>query len=258
MGDILAYYDALRSVDKGYVADLYGERYDVRRLDIQTDTAILANFPVINEFRSRIHRITSREIIEAAPFDLVAYEAECDKTNLRLGDLLTESADSPGGLGVSYYFVQAREAREVVWMRADFTMSIWRPKPEGGGAADEPQSGSVFDEGYGGTPEISEMVLTLAGGTYSWSDAPNAIPAAVQCGMQPTSRTSPNTELGTPTDLPQDRFSAYIPPLPEVQLRVGDRLTTNDLNVNRYEIQHVFLTPIGFAGYVCVCTNAND
>jgi hypothetical protein len=51
---LIAYYDSLRSLNKGYVAGLYGEIYDVRRMDGETFVSLSANFPVLTQFQARI------------------------------------------------------------------------------------------------------------------------------------------------------------------------------------------------------------
>jgi hypothetical protein len=255
----IAYFDALRSINKGYIANIYGETYDVRRLDPNTNDSIMLNTPVISLYQARIWRETSRTIIEATPFDLILYVADADNTNLRYGDLLTESVESYQTLNASYYYVQGRPTREVLFARAEFPATIWRPEPEGGAADQFPETGSVVATGYGGTPESSELVLTLASGTYSWNPTDNATPAIVQVGLQPQNRTVPGSALGTPTDLPRDRFAMYLPLLPDVELRMSDRVTLTDLNATRYEILQVFSAQLwGFSGYICSVQNVND
>jgi hypothetical protein len=255
----IARFDSLRSINKGYVAKLFGETYDVRRVDASTNDWIMNNTPVYSLFQARIWRETSRTIIEATPFDLVIYIVDADNTTLQLGDLLTESVESYKSLGASYYYVQARPTRELLFARAEFPMTIWRPHPEGGAADQFPDSGSVFAQGYGGTPKSSELVLTLAGGTYSWEPTDNATPAVIQCGIQPQNRTAPSTTLGTPTDEPRDRFAMYVPLLPGAQLRMGDRVTADDLNSTRYEVLQVFSAQQwGFWGSICSVQNVND
>jgi hypothetical protein len=171
---------------------------------------------------------------------------------------MTETPGSYGEQGASYYFVQDRPAREVLFARAEFAVSIWRPEPEGGAADQYPNTGSVLATGYGGTPESSEQMLTLASGTYSFTSAPDATPASVQIGLQPMNRSSPTVDLGTPTDMPRDRFSMFSPPLPGIELRIGDRVNVNDLNQNRYEIRQVFAAQSGFWGYSATVENIND
>ena len=255
----IARYDHLRSLNKGYVAGIFGETYDVRRIDANTNNSIMLNTPAISLFQARIWRDTSRAVIEATPFDLVLYIVDADNTNLELGDLLTESVESYQTLGASYYYVQARPTREVLFARAEFPMTVWRPHPEGGAADQFPDTGSIFAPGYGGTPKSSELVLTLAGGTYSWNETDNATPAIVQCGIQPQNRTAPSTILGTPTDNPRDRFAMYLPLLPGVELRMGDRVTADDINATRYEILQVFSAQMwGLYGYICSIQNVND
>ena len=131
----IARFDSLRSINKGYVAKLFGETYDVRRVDASTNDWIMNNTPVYSLFQARIWRETSRTIIEATPFDLVIYIVDADNTTLQLGDLLTESVESYKSLGASYYYVQARPTRELLFARAEFPMTIWRPHPEGGSVA---------------------------------------------------------------------------------------------------------------------------
>jgi len=256
----IARYDALRTLNKAYVANIYGESYDVRRLDPNTNGSLANNSPIINLLQGRIWRETSRDVLEATPFDVITYIGDVDNTNLQFGDMLTESASSYHSLGTSYYYVQARPTRDLVFARADFAMTVWRPEPEGGAADQFPATGSIFVEGYGGTPEESELVLTLAGGTFSWAPQGNfTTPAIVQCGLQPQNRTAPTTDLGTPTDLPRDRFAMYVPLLPGVELRVGDRFTNDDLNASRYQIRQIHSAQqYGFSGYICSVENVND
>ena len=255
----IARYDALRSLDKGYIASIYGETYDVRRIDANTNVSVMFNTPVYSLYQARIWRDTSRTVIEATPFDLIIYIADADNTNLVFGDILTESVESYHPLGASYYYVQARPTRELLLARADLSMTVWRPEPEGGAADQFPTTGSTFATGYGSTPKSSELVLTLAGGQYSWEPGAVATPAFVQCGMQPQNRTVPDERLGTPTDLPRDRFALYVPALPGVELRMSDRFTMNDTNASRFEILQVFSAmQWGFTGYICTVQNIND
>jgi hypothetical protein len=240
--------DGIIQEGRGISSELLGQTYDVRRLTGVTNVSVSANAPVIPNFLARIKR-AKKVAVENTFFELMVYEATCDNSLLRVQDLLTETGyESDGG---SFIFAQARPTRETIWVRVESNVSLSRPTPAGGSAAQQPATGAVWNAGYSGVWKAGDRVLTLNNGFYSFSSAPGSIPATIACGLQPNTRIRDGNTLAVPTEQERVQYACYVPNLPGEQLNELDRLSFP--NSDRYEIAKLFTTDYtGLSGYICI------
>lgn len=238
---------------RGVIGAVLGQTYNVQRLTSSVSGSITNSPPVATKFPARIRRTTKKVAIENAFFDLLIYEVKCDNRSLLLGDVFTETGyGNDGGI---FTLVQKRPTRETLWMRTESAVTITRPMPAGGAAAQQPISGSTIAPGYGGVSKAGEWVMTLEDGLYDFT-ANAANPAVIPCGYQPLNRIrdgAANAAAGMlPTELYREHFVIYVPVLPGERISELDRL--NFPNSDRYQVALLFTTEqTGLSGYICIC-----
>lgn len=236
---------------RGKEAGKLGQTYTVQRLKSITNGAVTSTPPIKVNFPVRLLK-AKKHAIENQTFDLLIMEARCDNRKLSLLDVLTETGFKADG-GV-WTVAQFRPTRETILVRTEANITITRPMPSAGQAAQQSAPGVTIapDGTWGGVNKAGEQVLTLINGLYAFESV-NASPASIQAGIQPLNRVRdvPTSAAMGKTPMPQYReeFLAYVPMLPGTYLDEHDRL--NFPSRDRYEIAQVFSTDLtGLAGYI--------
>jgi hypothetical protein len=232
----------------GGFASRWGPTYDVFRLGASTPAGgILSGTAAIAGYRAWIERTTRRDLVEAAVFDLEVFVATCDSGVIALGDVLRETG--PGSDGGIYTFAQNRSARESLFVRTEFGITISRPVPDGGRADQQPGDGAVVAPGYFGETIDDEQILTVASGSYSFA-GPGATACTVYAGLQPLKGVhDANGPVEDP--IPRAHFVAYVGPMTGAELRVRDVMTFPNRDRFLVASVHANGNP-GFVGYVAV------
>lgn len=237
---------------RGAAASVIGQTCDVRRLDGTTSISVSNNAPVLRHFPF-IPRRAKKQHIENTAFDLLVFESTCDGTFLQIGDLCTQTGYLNDGS--RFTVAQLRPTQKNLWVRTEANVSISRPIPQAGAAAQQPSGGAVATSGYAGIWKAEDEQLQLSFGLYTFTTMPGT-PAQVACGLQPLNRVrdassgfSPGAGPQVPTSLYREHFLAYLPLLPGVQLNELDRIHFG--MADAYEIIFPFTTEqTGFAGYI--------
>lgn len=237
--------DEIVQVGRGVAASVLGQTYDVYRLTSSTNNSIISGSPHISGFPARIRKLVDRKALENAIFELEAFEFTCDNTTLDLGDVLVETGyESDGG---QYVFAQRRPTRENVFIRCERNVSLSRPTPKGGSAAQQPVSGSVVASGYIGITKANEEILTLANGNYAF--AATGTLATVPFGLQPQNRVRSMHKPDLPTQVPDVQFVGYLPLMPGVQILENDIINSD--SGDRYVVVQVYQSDtVGLQGYI--------
>lgn len=254
LSSILQSQDTIINQQQGVAAGIDGQTYVVQRLTPTTNQSVSMNPPAIRgPYFMRPGRSTTKKLFENVFFDLLMYVGICDTTEgLELGDVLTQYGyKSDGSI---FTFVQNRPTREKIFVRTESLSPITRPYPIAGRAADQPSSGNVFVEGWGGVNKSTEQVLTLTDGLYTFDDTV-APPASVYCGFQMLARvkdTSKSAAAGKmPTALYREQAAIYIPNLPGVVVQELDRVDFG--GGDRFEIMEFHNTgEVGLQGFWCL------
>lgn len=245
--------DSAIQIGRGAAAAVLGQTYDVYRLGASTGGSVVTGVPQFTAYPARVRRSTMKVAIENAFFDALIYESTSDNRALVLQDVLVQTGyENDDSI---FTFAQARPTRETIFVRTESAVTITRPIPPAGAAAQQPLAGPVATLGWGGIDKTNEQVLTLVNGLYAF-DGLTATPAVVYCGLQPLNRikdTSTSTPAGKmPTALYREHFVIYIPDLPGIMLNELDRI--NFPNSDRYEVALYHTSnQTGLTGYICVC-----
>jgi hypothetical protein len=236
---------------RGREAGKLGQTYTVQRMSATTNVSVTSTPPVMTNFPAAIEK-AKKQAIENQSFGLLVMEATCDNRKLQLMDVITETGYKADG-GV-YTVAQFRPRRETIWVRTESNITITRPLPGAGQAAQQPTSGvSIAPDGtWGGVDKSGEQVLTLTNGLYSFESA-NATAASIMAGIQALNkvREVPSSTAMGKTPMPQYReeYLVWLPILNGTYLDEHDRL--NFPTRDRYEIAQVFSTDLtGLAGYI--------
>jgi hypothetical protein len=248
MSSAIRQIDAAIQAGRGAAASVLGETHDVRRMSPTTNGSISSNAPVISAFQAYVPKKAKKMDVENDLFSLNAYEAKCDNTQLQIGDVLTQTGYKSDGR--VYTYAQQRPAGKSIFVRTEWNCFISRPHPGAGNPEQQPTSGAVFIEERGAISKLSEQVLVLQNGTYSFEDA-GASPAGIYVGMQQLNRIRDGKGLGTPTDLPDEHFLFYVPYLPGEQIERKDRINLG--NSDRYEVLSVYSSDaVGLVGSIII------
>jgi hypothetical protein len=264
--------DALQQV-QGVAAAILGQTYNVLRLGNNASGSIFDEDPIATNFPLSPLK-ASKKSIENDTFNLLVFIGTCDNRTLQLGDLLVETgfeaeagnawggssawggagAEWGGGTADVFAFAQRRPMHESLFVRCESQISITRPQPHGGQSGQQPVSGWVDAPGHMGIDKAREWPLVLTDGSYDFvpPSTPNVIPAAVPAGLTQLQRLSDARDPDIPVTLYRERFMAYIPLLPGVQLTELDRI--NFPNEDRYQLASLYTSEqTGLAGYILIC-----
>lgn len=239
---------------RGKAASVYGQTYDVRRLNIATNGSVSSNPPIIRNFEASLTR-AKKIAVENEIFSLLCFDAECDNTRLQLMDELTETGYEAMPQGV-YIVAQMRPMRSTLLMRADMTCTVSRPTPTAGLASAMPEPGTWIEQtGQGSVDKSNEQILTLVDGLYAFANPPVDTPATVQCQLQPLNRIRDGKILGVPAELYREHFLIYVPELPGEQLDELDRFNfpNSGSTTDRYGAMSIYSSEqTGLSGYIII------
>jgi hypothetical protein len=237
----------------GAAAQVIGQTFDVRRMDQWTNISISSNQPVLSGFPASVFRTTTKALFENQTLELVVFQATCDRTNLQLLDVCTQTGTYRND-GSVFTVVQMRPLQPTLWMSTPSAVTITRPVPAAGRASQMPVSGPIATPGYSGVTKSTEQILTLVDGLYEFVEpgVPGLNPCTVQCGLQPTQRVRDGREPKLPTALYREHFQIYCPIIPGAYIRELDRFSFPSSG-DRYEAAMIFTSEmIGLAGYIIV------
>ncbi len=248
---LTGYLDTMIARQKGTAAAYKGQRYAVRRLSPRSNVSVLAQAPVIAAFPMIPSRVTSKNLLEDEIFTLLAYQGDCDYTQLQFGDVLSET--KPGGDTLVY--AQHRTTREAIFMRCESVMTVTRPVDASARAAaalTSPNVGPYIvpdeDADVEDSPTADGDVLTLANGVYAYQPA-GATSAQIPVGIEPTNRTGQSRQDAQPTSSDASRFIAFAPVVPIMErdeLQIGAR---------RFLVLEATTRTIGLVGTIMILVN---
>ncbi len=140
--------------------------------------------------------------------------------------------------------------RKAIGVRIDRVAKIYRPAT----ASTSDATGPYFNETVSGE---AELPLVLASGGFSFGSA-GATAAGVPVGVSTFSRTFREEFRGIPNSTDINHFFFYVPPLPGVNLREGDRIlidgvSTSLATAGRYVVHGPWAQYAGLSGYQLVC-----
>lgn len=234
---------------RGAAASVLGQTYNVYRLSDTTTGSIFDQAPVYSGFPMRVAK-ASRMKVEGETFALQVFEGLCDNMVLELGDVLVETGYQEEE-GNQFIFAQRRPTRESIFVRAESSVSITRPRPYGGQAGQQPGSGVIPAPGYMGVSKASEWVLTLTNGSYTFTNSPNAVAAAVPAGLVQLNRIRDGRKPDLPSLLYREHFIVYLPLIPGEQINELDAF--NFPNQDRYEGASIYTSEqTGLGGYIVI------
>jgi hypothetical protein len=240
----------LRAIRGGW-ASQWGQTYNVYRAGSSTSGSYLNASPVITGFQMTPIFKATKTKIENQTFDLVIAIGECDDTALQIGDILVETGYEAEAGDVLVY-AQRRPLRESLFVRCESNITITRPQPHGGQAAQQPGTNtSIAAAGYMGVDKASEWGLVLNSGVYSFTNTPGATLASVPAGLSQLNRLRDASDPKIPAPLYREHFVTYIPLLTGYQPTELDRF--NYPNSDRYEHGSIFTSEAtGLVGYVII------
>ena len=233
----------------GVVGAVVGQPFNVYRLGASTSGSVISGSPLLTNYAANVRRITTKVAIENTIFDILVYVANCDRTPLKLQDVLvTEGYESDGAI---FTLAQMRPMAETLLVRTETSCFITRPGTDAGALAQQPtELVAVAKTGVAGTRISNEKYLVLASGMYSFSPTAT-VGASVQCGLQPLNRVRDGKLPQVPTKQPQSHHLAYVPLLPGTSLDVDDVI--NASNGDRYKVMESHTTgDVGFSGYIAI------
>lgn len=243
----IVYVDGQIQYGRGRAAEKLGELFNVYRLRPNTNVSMLTT-KVFSGYQARIYK-ASKMAIENSSFQLQVFEFTSDILRLKIGDLLV-------GYGYrsdksQFIFAQARPTRENIFVRTELNCTITRPHPHGGAAEDQPARGARWNPEYGGGDKQSELILTLTNGEYNFLSSGTY--ASVPVGLQPQTRgRGSGGKPQFPTQVEEQRFIAYIPTLPGEMVVENDIINTSLPTADRYRVQLVYPSSVGFSGNICM------
>jgi hypothetical protein len=235
---------------RGAAAAVIGQTYNVQRMSGTTNVSISSTSPIYTNQPAKITRTTSKVNVENQIFELIAFEFLLDNRLLQIGDLLTETGYEAEALDV-FTVASIRPLKPTICMRTEQNVTISRPTPQAGQAAQQPSQGggTIVTSGWSGVWKEDDLIMTLTGGLYGFSSNQNSTPAQIQVGLSPNSRVKDGNTLGVPTEQYRDQFVIYCPMLPGEQLNELDRF--NFGNSDRYETMKVYTSAqTGLAGQI--------
>lgn len=103
----------------------------------------------------------------------------------------------------------------------------------------------------------AELPLVLSGGEFSFG-VNGATPAAIPVGVTTYTRAFGDIFRGVPSTTRTIHYFFYVPPLPGVELREGDRILIDGSSIaqssaGRYVIQGPWVQYAGISGYQLIC-----
>jgi hypothetical protein len=239
---------AFEEIDGGW-GNAFGDPFRVFRLSTTTpSTGILDDRPVIPSIYARIERMSARDVLEAEIFQLVAFDAKVDATDLVFGDVIQDC-----GTGTVYTYVQHRKTRKKIWMRTESLATITRPTPLGGQPGQQPASGARVSP-YFGENHKSALPLVLSAGAYSFVSGglPVIVPIGISDNVRASEGTTDQGAGALPTKLPITQFEIYVPDLNGMSLQLRDVL---HVGADDYKVLKVLNTgSAGLEGNVCICS----
>lgn len=246
----VAQIDAAIQAGRGAAASVLGQTYTQYRLSSTSSGSITSGSPIATNYPARIERITERKKIENQTFDLLVYEAMCDNRTLEIGDLLVETGY--GSDGGQFWVAQKRPTRETLWVRAESNCNITRPKGTAGNAEQQPTSGPVLVDGWGGVEKDTEQVLALQNGLYYFTSTAGVTKAVIPAALQPLNRITDARDPDLPTTLYREKFLVYVPLLPGCVLNELDRLSFGNMS-DAYEIALMYTSEqTGLSGWILI------
>jgi len=213
----------------------------------------------------RVHR----KITHATPdletstrMESLFYKIYVDATFWLVGDVFVE-ADPFYGAGSTmttfapqgpqfeaYCLAFHGPTKATIAARVDRLANIFRPAL----GATTDSEGTYFSETVGSG---TELPLVLSGGAFSFAAA-GTTPTAVPVGVMSTPRTFRPEFPGMPGSTELVHYFFYVPPLNGVDLREGDRILIDGINIaessaGRYVVHGPWVQYAGVSGYQLVC-----
>jgi len=261
----LAYLDRKVQYGRGKAAGVYGQTYDVYRNGPNVSGSIYDSKPVLSNYPMSPAKAKSSQI-ENETFKLQVFDGDCDNGKLQLGDILKETGyealtisgqQVQGGTsnaftGDVFCFAQRRPFRgKNLFVRCEAAISITRPTPRSGAAAQQPQSGGVKASFHIGVDKASEWGMVLSNGEYFFSNDPQYNLAGVPAGLLQLNRIRDASNPKWPVALYREHFVIYVPLLNGVQIQELDSF--NFPNSDRYTAASVYTSEdTGLIGWVII------
>lgn len=252
-----AMHEGLQLMGGGFAGD-WGQPFDVRRLDDNTNTSISNNNPITVtsdgcQFRAWVDK-ASRKMIENSAFDILTFEATCNNLQLQIGDTFTQTGKYNDGS--IFTLAQMRPMHETIFVRTEAGCSISRIMPTAGAADQQPISGIVETPGYGGADKGTEHFLKLQDGNYFFSTDGTIPNASVLAGLQPISRVRDGVGSLPGTGLYREDYIVWLPLMTGEMLYELDRLRFP--NMDAYQVARLFSSnSVGLSGYICTIERVN-
>lgn len=241
---------------RGLAASIVGQTYSLYRMNHNTMGSVISpNSLIYPKFPMYFRGKAAKVHIENTTFDLQIFEAQCDGTKLRVGDILVENGyGSDHGI---YCVGQLRPLHPNMIVRVENTSTIEKPHPDAGASEDQPTSGAVWvDQTYGGLRPGGRYELTLQGGLYSMKVQGAGTLASVPVGLQPVNRVGEGHKPILPTTFPVTKFLCYIPPLPGYAVNELDVIKA--MNGDSYSVSMIYSSePAGLHGTIAVVEKIN-
>ena len=252
----LAQIQAAIDKGRGKAATVLGQTFNVYRLNsystgsiIQPSNLVIPGFRAYVKHDSKRIEIESNVIVKAVP----RFSFTCDSTNIQLGDVFVERADSfrhevstpyDGNIFTFAYF---RPIRRYVMVSTPISGQISR-------ARNNPNSVDSGQVPWGAMSKSLEQVLILRNGYYSWeayggSQSPAVIPMAIQATAGKGELPEPKLRL--PTDVKRQTWDIYCGLLPGY-IPTESHIVTG-ANGDRYYIQTPAFNAVGFVGVQAIC-----
>ena len=237
---------------RGVAASVLGQTYSVYRINSSTVGSVISSNSLVYPSFQMYFKKASKTHLENTMFDLQTFEATCDGTKLRVGDILKENGyESDGGI---YCVGQLRPMKTNILIRVESPSAIEKPHPDAGASEDQPNSGFVYiPDKFGGIRLAGRYELTLQGGLYSIQKQGLGTPASIPIGLQPINRVGEGHKPNLPTTVPVTKFLCYIPPTPGYAPNELDVI--KGLSMESYSISMVYTSEgVGVQGTICVLT----
>lgn len=250
----------LQAMDGGFAGE-FGQSFSVRRLNVNTPPqGILLDTPVIPSLYADITPHAPKTDLENEIFELLAYDATVDSTDMLIGDIVQEIGT--GSAGTVYVYAQHRVARPKIFMRTAFLATITRPTPISGQVGQMPASGSVVGT-YFGENQNSAWWLTLTTGEYSFGQTGprTVVPVGIQSNVRAADGQKDDAAGSLPSKIPEPQFMVYVPDL-GIPLAMKDVIHVGPITlasgiqppVDHYSVMKLLNTGnSGLAGNICIC-----
>jgi hypothetical protein len=238
-----AYFDNILQYGLGIGANVQGQLYDLYRVTNKTPSAgVLSGLPLFTNVPISLRK-SPKTVIEGESFSLLT-----DDGIMQLGDILVEQT-TPNG----YYAVaQLRPLAPTLFVRVEQTATLVRDIPEGGSLAEQPQSGVIFNNNYGGTTAKSSNYAQCVNGIFTFTASASSA-AAFPINLTPTQRVKELRHPDLPDQLPNQQYIAYIPYLPGLDKEETDKLVMMDGSGTGYEIVQIYDSlGTGLSGSICI------